>query len=580
MNPPPTRLTPAPGPGTRAPRAALPIALAAIATIHAMAAAARQAWVCDDAFISFRYAANLNRGVGLVFNAGERVEGYSNFLWTLWLALGMRLGVAPERWSVVSGVACYGATIALLGWRALRRAGPARGWIAAVPIAAMLAAAHSDWNAYATSGLETSLFTLLATIGFVLLIEADARPRALAIAGGTLALAALTRPDGAIFLALGGAHVIAKRRPRLRSALAYSWPAIAILVPFAAWRLWYYGDLAPNTYYAKSAYLAWYSQGWIYLRLYFERYWILALGPPLAALAAFAGRGREDAAPKPAWGEEASLAALFALGYAFWVLRVGGDFMHARLLIPATPFLLILLELAIARLASSRPMLHAAAAAAAVAALVLAPDPLPAGKWVSGIVSERQFYTPEATRQTREEGMRLQRYFAGLPVRVAFVGSQAGLVYYADPAVAIESQTGLTDRFVAHQPLRARGRVGHEKLAPLDYLIERRHVQLVLHHFAAVTLRLDDVLPHVVMALDSTYAQLVTWDPKLVADLERRGARCPDFPAVLDFYIARMAALPDEQVAADYARVRRFYFAQVSDRAREHSFRARLRLPD
>ena len=45
------------------------------------------AWfLCDDAFISFRYARNLLKGHGLVFNPGEYVEGYSNFLWTLELA--------------------------------------------------------------------------------------------------------------------------------------------------------------------------------------------------------------------------------------------------------------------------------------------------------------------------------------------------------------------------------------------------------------------------------------------------------------------------------------------------------------
>ena len=45
------------------------------------------AWfLCDDAFISFRYARNLLEGHGLVFNPGEYVEGYSNFLWTLELA--------------------------------------------------------------------------------------------------------------------------------------------------------------------------------------------------------------------------------------------------------------------------------------------------------------------------------------------------------------------------------------------------------------------------------------------------------------------------------------------------------------
>ena len=53
------------------------------------------AWVCDDSFISFRYALNLIEGSGLVYNPGERVEGYSNLLWTLLVALWMRLGADP-----------------------------------------------------------------------------------------------------------------------------------------------------------------------------------------------------------------------------------------------------------------------------------------------------------------------------------------------------------------------------------------------------------------------------------------------------------------------------------------------------
>jgi len=51
--------------------------------------------VQEDAFISIRYAQNLVDGHGLVYNAGERVEGYTNFLWTLLLAGGLKLGVPP-----------------------------------------------------------------------------------------------------------------------------------------------------------------------------------------------------------------------------------------------------------------------------------------------------------------------------------------------------------------------------------------------------------------------------------------------------------------------------------------------------
>ncbi|MEI7425254.1 MAG: hypothetical protein WCK10_04010, partial [Candidatus Staskawiczbacteria bacterium] len=50
-------------------------------------------WMLDDAFISFRYAENFAAGHGLVFNPGERVEGYTTFLWVLILGVGKALGL-------------------------------------------------------------------------------------------------------------------------------------------------------------------------------------------------------------------------------------------------------------------------------------------------------------------------------------------------------------------------------------------------------------------------------------------------------------------------------------------------------
>src|SRR5690606_9328035 len=58
-------------------------------------------WIGDDAFISFRYARNLAEGEGLVFNQGARVEGYTNFLWTVLLAGFIALGLDPAQVSIV-----------------------------------------------------------------------------------------------------------------------------------------------------------------------------------------------------------------------------------------------------------------------------------------------------------------------------------------------------------------------------------------------------------------------------------------------------------------------------------------------
>src|SRR5262249_54931824 len=60
-------------------------------------------FVTDDAFISFVYSRNLAQHGQLVFNLGERVEGYTNFLWTVLLAAAMRLGLPPELGSRILG---------------------------------------------------------------------------------------------------------------------------------------------------------------------------------------------------------------------------------------------------------------------------------------------------------------------------------------------------------------------------------------------------------------------------------------------------------------------------------------------
>src|SRR4029453_8880455 len=76
-----------------------------------------QAWelrfVQDDAYISWRYADNFARGLGLVWNAGEYVEGYTNFLWTVILAIPHRLGLDVERFVMTLGITLFTVTLAI-----------------------------------------------------------------------------------------------------------------------------------------------------------------------------------------------------------------------------------------------------------------------------------------------------------------------------------------------------------------------------------------------------------------------------------------------------------------------------------
>jgi len=93
------------------------IALACLVAVVCVARASLLAWLTDDAFISFRYARNLVDGLGLVFNAGEYVEGYTNLLWTLAIAGALRLGWPAETSAHVLGIVCWIALVAvLLAW--------------------------------------------------------------------------------------------------------------------------------------------------------------------------------------------------------------------------------------------------------------------------------------------------------------------------------------------------------------------------------------------------------------------------------------------------------------------------------
>ncbi|HWR98315.1 MAG TPA: hypothetical protein VN317_07805, partial [Candidatus Methanoperedens sp.] len=183
-------------------RAPLPaLVVTALFLAHALCS---WGWMQDDAYITFRYARNLAGGQGLVFNPGERVEGYTNFLWVLFAAASESLGIPSARTMPFVGLACGAATVLLLfffGRRLASASGPPRRWAGAP--AALLLALSPGFALYAVTGLETPLFTALVLASAV--AAALGRPLAFAAA---CSLAFLVRPEAAL-LGIGGAALLA-----------------------------------------------------------------------------------------------------------------------------------------------------------------------------------------------------------------------------------------------------------------------------------------------------------------------------------------------------------------------------------
>ena len=204
----------------------------------------------DDAFISFRYAHNLVQGHGLVFNPGERVEGYTNFLWVILSAFSMWLSLNPEIFAKIIGLLASVGTIAAV----VRLSPKPDNYRLLVYAAPILLAVNPSFAVWATGGLETPLFTCLVTWGLLLAakgMEKDTLPLSSAL---LLAFAALTRPEGVLIAGLVFVFAIAlgiKNNSLARNTAFWLPVFAAVYLPYFIWRFIYYGALLPNTFYVK-----------------------------------------------------------------------------------------------------------------------------------------------------------------------------------------------------------------------------------------------------------------------------------------------------------------------------------------
>ena len=215
------------------------------------------AFTVDDAYISFRYAEHFANGGGLVFNQGERVEGYTNFLWVLLLAAWKKCGGDIETASQVFGVTCSAAALLMTFGLSWQISSAKRGETAIfASLAAIFLASSPSVGLWAVAGLETPLFMCLLT-GAVWRHLHEERAERVPLSALLFGLLALTRPEGTLFFALTIFHQLAHRF--WTAWKAWNWPRLAlsvglfaaIVMPHFLWRWSYYGSLFPNTFYAK-----------------------------------------------------------------------------------------------------------------------------------------------------------------------------------------------------------------------------------------------------------------------------------------------------------------------------------------
>jgi len=276
-------------------------------------------YITDDAFISFRYLDNFLQGLGLVYNAGERVWGYTNFLWIIVLAPFVKMGLDPLFVSRVFGLLFNSASLVLVMTFYSKSKPELRRWNWA---AGFLLASSGAFTVQSLSGLETSLFTflvLLITRNYMLYLKDEKINRLYGI-GLCAAAAAMTRPEGYFVFGLIFLHFVYEHRTRreeLWTLMKTALPVFSgIMSVFLLWAFLYYGAFWPNSITAKV------GMSWEQIQRGLHYFMVFALDhpfPPLFLALSFLFFKKTEAIHR--------FLLLVCLFFSLFNITVGGDFM-------------------------------------------------------------------------------------------------------------------------------------------------------------------------------------------------------------------------------------------------------------
>lgn len=227
-------------------------------------------WIVDDAGITFAYARSVASGAGPVLQPGaDRVEGFSNPAWLALLTVGRWVGLFDRGvWFGIPDYVAFPKALALVlvagvfAWMLYAAAAVSRHSVLVTVLAGVATACLPAFVIWCFSGLENSLLAF-AVFGIgAVLVRAVVTDRLLSVGTGLTcgllaALAALTRPDGLVYMAAFPVAVLLLVRgsePR-RAVWAVAASVVTFAIPYGAyvmWRIATFGEVLPNTALAKA----------------------------------------------------------------------------------------------------------------------------------------------------------------------------------------------------------------------------------------------------------------------------------------------------------------------------------------
>jgi hypothetical protein len=282
-------------------------------------------FIADDALISLRYSKRLIEGQGLTWNAGERVEGYSNLLWVLATA-----GLGLVRIDLVDALRVLGflgmsATIAAVFYS---HAPQNLRTLLLIFLSALFLPLSGPIAVWTIGGMEQPMVAALLAWAVVIcyrrLEMPDRSPQNMLVPGFLFALLCLTRLDGALFTVAAACAILivggANRQTCLRIAYLAALPILFTLAQ-VVFRLVYYGEWIPNTALVKLTPSGKHTlNGWEYVRTGMIPILPLLATSVFSIVISFWYRFRR---------ERMVLLCILAVSWIVYLVLIGGDILPA-----------------------------------------------------------------------------------------------------------------------------------------------------------------------------------------------------------------------------------------------------------
>lgn len=207
----------------------------------------------DDAMVSMRYARNLAHGFGLVWNpGGEKVEGYTNPLWVLYMSLFHLVPLSESKVSLCIQISCV--TFLIINLYFVKKIAHliSNGSRSASIGAVFLTAFYLPINNWSLQGMEVGLLTLIISLSLWQALQCIQENRFCIWLYLLLGTGTLVRLDMIVpFVGIGLFLSAADRENRRRNIIWGGLVLLSFCLFQTVFRIWYYGDVLPNTYYLK-----------------------------------------------------------------------------------------------------------------------------------------------------------------------------------------------------------------------------------------------------------------------------------------------------------------------------------------